>query len=138
MDKPKVVEVLDEAACWELLETHEFGRLAFSVANEPDIVPINFCARYHKLYMRTANGSKLLGVTINQRIAFEMDAIDGDVAQSVILYGTCRELETTAEREFVDTLPLRPWVPTLKYHHLEITPTEIHGRRFHLGPLTDD
>ena len=32
-----------------------------------------------------------------------------------------------------DELPLKPWLPTLKYNYVEITPEEISGRRFQLG-----
>jgi hypothetical protein len=39
-----------------------------------------------------------------------------------------------AEIEEANELPLRPLVPTLKYIYVEVTPTEVTGRRFHLGP----
>ena len=129
-----VVTTLDEERCWELLESHEFGRLAFAVANDPDICPVNYCARNRKLYIRTAAGSKLLSVTINHKIAFEFDHVRPTEAMSVIIYGRARELDTDEEREFFESLPLRPWVPTEKYHYLEITPDEISGRRFKLAP----
>ncbi len=133
-----IIEPLDEAGCWELLEGHEFGRLAFSVANEPDIVPLNFCARDQKVYFRTGSGSKLLAMTINQKVAFEFDLVEDGIAKSVIIYGTAREMDDESEREFFESLPLRPWVATHKYHYLEITPREIHGRLFHLGELEED
>lgn len=134
-----VVTILDEDRCWELLESHEFGRLAFSVANAPDICPVNYCARDRKLYIRTASGSKLLSVTINHKIAFEFDQIRPTEAMSVIVYGRAREIDSQDEREFVESLPLRPWVATpQKYHYLEITPDAVSGRRFKIGRRGDD
>ena len=133
-----VVTVLEEDRCWELLESHEFGRLAFSVANDPDICPVNYCARDGKIYIRTAAGSKLLSVTINHKIAFEFDQVRPTEATSVIIYGRARELDSDDEREFFESLPLRPWVATAKYHYLEITPDEISGRRFKLGQRGED
>lgn len=127
------MDVLDEETCWELLEQHEYGRLAFSVANDPDICPVNYCAREQKIYIRTAAGSKLLGVTINHKIAFEFDQIRPQEALSVVLYGTARELDSPEDREFVESLPLRPWVDTDKSHYLEISVDQISGRRFALG-----
>lgn len=133
-----IIEPLDEAGCWDLLEQHEFGRLAFAVANDPDIVPLNYCARDGKLYFRTGAGSKLLAVTINNKVAFEFDVIEDGIAKSVIIYGTVREMDDATERDFFESLALRPWVPTHKYHYLEITPTEINGRLFHLGEMEED
>ncbi|GAB78392.1 Pyridoxamine 5'-phosphate oxidase [Austwickia chelonae] len=129
----QTLEILDEDRCWELLESHEYGRLAFAVANDPDICPVNYHARGRKLYVRTSAGSKLLGVTINHKVAFEFDQIRPHEAVSVILYGTVRELDSPEEREFFESLPLHPWVSTEKYHYLEISGDEISGRRFRLG-----
>lgn len=134
-----VVTELEEGRCWELLESHEFGRLAFAVANDPDITPVNYCARDGKIYIRTAAGSKLLSVTINHKIAFEFDQVRPTEAVSVILYGRARELDTAEEREFFESLPLRPWISTAKYHYLEITPDQVSGRRFKLrAPGSND
>lgn len=127
------VEVLDEQEALHLVASAGMGRLAFAVAGIPDIVPINHCVDGGKVYFRTAEGSKLLGVTINQQVAFEVDEIEGDVARSVIVRGPARELHTRAELEYAESLPLRPWVPSFKYHFVVIEPEEITGRLFHLG-----
>ena len=128
------MEILDEDRCWALLEGHEYGRLAFAVANDPDICPVNYCARNHRIYIRTGAGSKLMGVTINHKIAFEFDSIRPHEAVSVVLYGTARELTDPAERDFFESLPLRPWVDSEKYHYLEISADQVSGRRFHVLP----
>ena len=127
------VERLSEEESWAFLESQEFARLAFAIAGEPDIVPINIYARDRIVYFRTAEGSKLLGITVNANVALEADAIAGDQATSVIVHGTARELERDSEYDYADSLPLRSWVPTLKYHYVGITCEEITGRRFHLG-----
>ena len=69
-------------------------------------------------------------MTINRKIAFEFDKVRPTEAMSVIIHGQARELYTDEERDFFDTLPLRPWVSTEKYHYLEITPDQVSGRRF--------
>lgn len=119
---------------WQMVEANSFGRLAFAVAGVPDIVPINYVAHDRKLYFNSSEGSKLLGVTINQQVAFEIDEIGDGFARSVIMYGWARELTTSEELEWAQTLALRPWVPTLKYHFVEITIEEASGREFKLGP----
>jgi uncharacterized protein len=128
-----IYRVMDEAEIWEFLENNSFGRLAFAVQNVPEIVPINYVAADRKLYFRTASGSKLLGLTINASVAFETDEVGDGRARSVILSGAARELQTSAEMEWAETLPLHPWVPTLKYRFIEITPDEVSGRDFRLG-----
>ncbi len=125
---------LSEDECWDMLGGMTFGRLAFAVAGVPEIVPINYCVADRKLYFRTSEGTKLSGLTINHQVAFEIDTYEDDSAASVILAGTARELQNRDELEWADTLPLRPWVPTLKYHYVEIDPTSVSGRLFRLGP----
>jgi nitroimidazol reductase NimA-like FMN-containing flavoprotein (pyridoxamine 5'-phosphate oxidase superfamily) len=129
-----IMRDLSEDEIWHLVEANAFGRLAFAVAGAPDIVPINYIAHERKLYFRSSEGSKLLGVTINQQIAFEIDEVEDGIARSVIMYGSARELTTSEELEWAQTLPLRPWVPTLKYHFVEISIDEASGREFRLGP----
>ena len=69
----------------------------------------------------------------SHKIAFEFDQVRPTEAMSVIIYGRARELDSADEREFFESLPLRPWVPTVKYHYLEITADQISGRKFTLG-----
>lgn len=133
MTEDDVVNNLSNEEAWDFLASEQFGRLAFAVAGEPDIVPINYVVADERVYFRTAEGSKLLGLTINTRIALEADRVADDVAMSVIVHGTARELQTIDELEWAESLPLRTWVPTRKVHFVEVIPEEITGRRFHLG-----
>jgi len=128
------VHVLDDEECWELLISSSFGRLALSIAGEPDIYPVNFVAADRRLVFRTAEGTKLLELTVNNKVAFETDGIGRDEAWSVVARGRARVLEHQAEIDAADQLPLRPLVPTLKYIYVEIIPETVSGRRFQLGP----
>ena len=125
------VHELHPEECWEFLRGHEFGRLGFHLADEVHIVPINYAVNGERLVFRTAEGSKLLGITMNQDVAFEIDQYDEEHATSVVVRGTARELEGD-EADIAEQLPLRPWVPTAKFSIVEIKPTEITGRRFRL------
>ncbi len=121
----------DEA--WEQLEAHEFGRLAFHLADEVHITPINYAAdQRRRLIFRTAEGSKLLGITMNHDVAFEIDDFSGEVAMSVIVRGTAHQLEG-ADEDAVEQLPLRPWVHTTKHNVIAIDVDEISGLNY---PLT--
>ena len=131
------VQHLDEDDCWDLLISSSFGRLALSISGEPDIYPVNFVASDKRLVFRTAEGTKLLELTVNNRVAFETDGVGRDEAWSVVGRGEARVLEKQAEIEAADQLPLRPVIPTLKYIYVEITPKMVTGRRFQLGPEPD-
>ncbi|MGZ5403492.1 MAG: pyridoxamine 5'-phosphate oxidase family protein [Nocardioides sp.] len=118
--------------CWEMLRANEFGRLAFRLVDEVHITPINYAVDHDTLLFRTAEGSKLLSVALGAEVAFEIDEIDEEVARSVVVRGTPKLLEED-EAHRAESLPLRPWVPTIKYNVVEIVPTEISGRSFVLA-----
>ena len=124
--------VLDEAQCWQFLRDNEFGRLAFHLGDEVHIAPINYAVEHDSLLLRTAEGSKLLGIVMNPDVAFEVDSWDEHTATSVIIRGTAHLLDEHAAHRS-ENVPLRPWVDSLKYNVVEIRPTEVSGRRFHLN-----
>lgn len=126
------IHALTDEDCWAFLGKHEFGRLAFHLAGEVHITPINYLADRGQIIFRTAEGNKLLGVTMNHDVAFEVDEFTDDQATSVVLRGFAQTLdEDEAERN--ETLPLRAWVATDKHVVVAITPSEMSGRRFDLN-----
>jgi Predicted flavin-nucleotide-binding protein len=128
---------LDEDECWRLLGDASLGRIAMSVAGQPEIYPVNFIAHQGRLYVRTSEGTKLLELTINDRVALETDYVESRTAWSVVVKGTARVLEKQSEIAEAEALPLSPLIPTLKFVWVEISPVEISGRRFPLGPEPD-
>ena len=126
------VHVLHPEECWEFLSGREFGRLAFHLLDEVHIVPINYVVDDGRLLFLTTEGNKLLGLTMNADVAFEVDEIEGETATSVILRGRPRQL-VGAAAWVADRLPMRPWVGTPKYIVVEITVDDINGRRFDLS-----
>jgi nitroimidazol reductase NimA-like FMN-containing flavoprotein (pyridoxamine 5'-phosphate oxidase superfamily) len=134
MDINEPVRELAEGECWDRVASAPFGRLALSVFDDVDIVPINAVLSNGDLYFRTAPGSKLAELTANPRVAFEIDGYDDDTAFSVVVKGTAERLERQADIDAADQLPLTPWVPTLKYRWVRIRPTSVTGRLFRRGP----
>ena len=128
-DEP--VSQLTTEQCWEKLRAQEFGRLAYHLADEVHITPINYAVDGETLIFRTSEGSKLLGVVMSADVAFDIDEFGEDFASSVIIRGKARKLEEDEEHR-AENVPLRPWVPTLKFNVVEITPIEISGREFFL------
>ncbi|MGN6326039.1 pyridoxamine 5'-phosphate oxidase family protein [Pseudolysinimonas sp.] len=129
MSEPHVRD-LSEAECWTDLRHAQLGRLAVSVRNEPDVFPINFVAHEGALYFRTAPGSKLLELTVNERVAFEIDSWTYGEARSVVVKGVAERLELQSEIDEADRLPLLPWIPTPKYRWVRIVPTFVRGVAF--------
>jgi uncharacterized protein len=131
------IEILSRDEAWEFLRKRTMGRLAVSVGGQPDIFPINYYAGDSYLIFRTAQGSKLLEVTINGSVALEADAYGSNEAWSVVVKGQAEVLEKQADIYAAEALPLRTWIPTVKPVFVRVTPVEINGRHFHLGPEPD-
>lgn len=128
-----VVE-LSEDENWRMLRENSLARLALTAAGEIDIFPVNYYADGQTLLLRTAPGTKLVELTVNSRIAAEIDGFTDVEAWSVVVKGTARRLELQAEIDEADEAPLVPWIPTLKYVYVRVTPTSISGRRFERAP----
>ena len=109
------------------------GRVIVHRTGEIDIFPVNFVVDAGNVYFRTAEGSKLFTIHLNDDVIFEADGRDGDTAWSVIVRGTATVLNTTDEIAHAETLGLKPWIPTLKYNWVRITPGEVTGRAFEVA-----
>lgn len=130
-DHPPVTELSPEE-CWQLLHDQELGRLAFHLVDEVHLVPVNHAVDHdRRLVIRTAEGSKLLGLTMDADVAFEVDEVTEDEARSVVVRGRAHQL-LGSQADAVDQLPLRPWVHTPKHVVVAIEVDEISGRRFTL------
>lgn len=127
---PHVGTELDTAACWERLRTHELGRLAYHLVDEVHIVPVNYLVDGERLLFRTSPGAKLLGVTMDEDVAFEIDgAGERGTIWSVVARGRAATLEGDDARA-VDDLPLRTWVDIPKSVVVAIEVTELTGREY--------
>lgn len=134
-DEHGAVSELDEAESWEFLRRRPFGRLAYHLAGEVNIVPINAVVDGTRLVFRTSEGSKLLGIHMSGDVAYEADeVVDGD-ATSVVARGRPRVL-SNQEEEQAEKLALAPWAPSWKGTFVEIQVTEITGRRFAMPGAT--
>jgi nitroimidazol reductase NimA-like FMN-containing flavoprotein (pyridoxamine 5'-phosphate oxidase superfamily) len=131
LDEDNPVRELTQEECWDLLGSHEFGRMAFHLGPEVHLTPINYAVDGRSLLFRTAAGSKLVGVLMNPDVVFEIDDHDEHGAVSVIIRGEARRLEEDQAHR-AEHVPLHPWVPTRKDEVVEIIPDEITGRAFRL------
>ena len=125
---------LSSDECWSILRATPLGRIAASAGDSIDIFPVNVAVDAHSIMFRTAPGTKLLELAINDHVAFEIDGYDEQTAWSVVVKGIAERVERQSEMDAAEELGLAPWIPTLKYRWVRIHPTEVTGRQFARGP----
>lgn len=129
------VTVMTADECWQRLRDSTLGRIAATAAGLIDIFPVNYVVDASRtILFRTAPGTKLLELAINDRVAFEVDGHDDAHAWSIVVKGHAERVEKQSEIDAAETLGLAPWIPTLKYRWVRIHPTEVSGRRFERSP----
>lgn len=124
---------LTDDQCWALLERERFGRLATNALGVMDITPINYTTDNRTLLLRTAPGSKLLELTVNPEIAFEIDERGTGFAWSVVLKGRARMITDPHEIALVERAGLRTQIATEKSIWVRIEPSAVSGRHFVLA-----
>lgn len=133
----EVVTRLTDEECWELLGQQQLGRLVTHVGDVLDIFPVNYVVDDGTVVFRTAAGSKLFEIAVQDHVLFEVDDYTAAAAWSVVVHGRARRLDTVEEVAAADELPLRPWIPTLKYNYVRIEPERVTGRSFLRGDEPD-
>jgi nitroimidazol reductase NimA-like FMN-containing flavoprotein (pyridoxamine 5'-phosphate oxidase superfamily) len=128
------MQELSPTECWNHLRAEDVGRLAVSIADHPDIFPINYVVDGESVVFRTGAGTKLAASVLGKAVAFEIDGYDalaGD-AWSVVVKGRAREVEHMLEYFEAEDLPLFPWHASPKPNIVRIEPEMLTGRRFHV------
>ncbi len=124
-------------ACWDLLRRNQFGRLALTVGNEPEIFPINYVVQDGTLVFRTSQGTKLAALTVNDIVALEIDGYDQSSGWSVVVKGRAHPAEWGTDFEDAANSGLHPWVATRKQVFVRVEPKYVSGRSFVFGPEPD-
>jgi nitroimidazol reductase NimA-like FMN-containing flavoprotein (pyridoxamine 5'-phosphate oxidase superfamily) len=122
---------LDRAESWSRIRGQSVGRLAVSIAGQPDIFPVNFLALDHGILIRTDTGSKLESIGANSLVAFEVDEIQAKKAWSVVIKGSAQRLTDGVELEAARQSPLWTWMPRHADVFITVTPATVSGRSFH-------
>ena len=137
MENSDAVTVLTDRQCWDRLAEQQLGRLVAHVGDVLDVFPVNYTVDRDSIVFRTAEGSKLTELTINDQVLFEVDEYTDTDAWSVIVRGTAHRLDSAEEVRAADRLPLRPWTPTLKYNYVRIVAASVSGRDIRRGEEPD-
>ncbi|GAA1997150.1 pyridoxamine 5'-phosphate oxidase family protein [Microbacterium ulmi] len=127
-----LIEKLNTAECWRLLERARLGRLALKgLDGAPDVFPMNFLVHSGCIYLRSAPGSKLLDIVEHPEAAFEVDGESAAQRWSVVVRGSVQRLDADDEIHESGVLDLVSWSPTGKHDFIRLAPTAVTGRRFH-------
>jgi len=126
------LEPIDEAECWELLDTTTVGRLAFTSDDGIVILPVNFLIHEQRIYVQTEPGSTIAALADGRDdVAFEIDHHDiNQTGWNVLVKGSAAEAGTLeGERALASSGRLGPWAPGNRSLVIGLTPRTISGRR---------
>ena len=131
----RVLELLSEAECMELLANRMLGRLFYTSRYGPTALPVTY---------RIDEGSIILGTwdpvlfdedlrtgiaQAEYEVAIEVDQIDVEAREGwfVLVRGAAHHLDTEAEQQSFIDAGLEPWVDGVPAHFIRVTPTSIWG-----------
>jgi hypothetical protein len=116
--------------CWDLLRAESVGRIAWSGANGPTVLPVNFIVVDKAVVFRTSPYSSAARECDSQPVAFEIDELDPFTRSgwSVLARGTAR---LVYDDHLVpdDGQQLDTWAAGARPLHVVLEPRELTGRR---------
>jgi hypothetical protein len=133
----RVVELLDDAECWELLASGALGRLVYNSRYGPMALPVVYMIDEGSIVLGTwdpvlFDEDLRTGIArAEYEVAVEADRIDVDLRLGwiVLVRGAAHHLDTEAERApFIDA-GLEPWVDGVPAHFIRVNPAHIWGNR---------
>jgi uncharacterized protein len=126
------VEVLDEADCVRLLASVNWGRLAWSGADGPRILPVNYSVVDDHVFLRTSLYGSLADAAGGSAVALEADELDDRLSSgwSVVVLGRAEQVQDQAEVAAFFRRVRQPWAPGSRPLLVRIVPSQVTGRRF--------
>ncbi|MEO5854179.1 MAG: pyridoxamine 5'-phosphate oxidase family protein [Nocardioides sp.] len=113
--------------CWELLASRPVGRIAYDDGEGPVVLPVNHLVCDGTIRFRTAPHSTLASHVHGHRVAFQLDDVEEfhTSGWSVLVRGRA----VLADLDLHGEVELTTWVAGNRQLVVEITPTEVTGRR---------
>jgi nitroimidazol reductase NimA-like FMN-containing flavoprotein (pyridoxamine 5'-phosphate oxidase superfamily) len=128
-----VLETLTAAECFDLLSPGGVGRVAFTTADGPVVLPVNYAMAGRTVIFRTAPDTLLAGY-LDCLAGFEVDGLDEALSQgwSVLVTGRAVRVSSEAEVHHLERhAGVRPWAGSARDVYVRIIPRKITGRRIH-------
>ena len=127
----RVLQTLTPAECYDLLSPGGVGRVAFTTADGPAVLPVNYVMAGQVVIFRTAPDT-LLAAYLNGPAGFEVDRLDEALSQGWSVLVTGRAVRVTSEAEIRHLerhADIQPWAGGARDVYVRITPRKITGRR---------
>ena len=126
-----VLETLTSAECFDLLSPGGVGRVAFTAADGPVVLPVNYAMAGRTVIFRTAPDTLLAG-HLDCLAGFEVDGLVEALSQgwSVLVVGRAVRVTSEAEvRHLERHAGVQPWAGGARDVYVRIIPRKITGRR---------
>lgn len=126
-----LIQKLTPGECRRLIAPGGIGRIAFSTASGPVVLPVNFSVVGGSIVIRTDEGT-LIETHGDDRAAFEVDHVDEVLRQgwSVLIRGQAhRVLQSGELRHVREEATIAPWAGGDRDVYVRIVPERITGRR---------
>jgi nitroimidazol reductase NimA-like FMN-containing flavoprotein (pyridoxamine 5'-phosphate oxidase superfamily) len=126
-----VLQALTAAECYDLLSPGGVGRVAFTTADGPTVLPVNYAMAGQTVIFRTAPDT-LLASYLDGPAGFEVDRLDEALSQGWSVLVTGRAVRVTSEadvRHLEQHTDIRPWADGARDVYVRIIPRKITGRR---------
>ena len=126
-----VLQTLTAAECYDLLSPGGVGRVAFTAADGPVVLPVNYAMVGQTVIFRTAPDTLLTGY-LDGPAGFEVDRLDEALSQGWSVLVTGRAVRVTSEaevRHLAQHAGVRPWAGGARDVYVRIIPRRITGRR---------
>ncbi|MBG0830123.1 pyridoxamine 5'-phosphate oxidase family protein [Planomonospora sp. ID67723] len=131
------LDMLDPNECLHLIFPGGVGRVAFTDAGGPMILPVNYVLHDNAVVFRTAVGGPFdenlrTGVEgVEFKVAFEVDRIDDPNREgwSVLIRGGAHLVSSAEEQAIVKAADVQSWAGGERELYVKIIPAEVTGRR---------
>ena len=125
-----VFDELDEPTCRRLLTTVRIGRLGFTHAALPRILPVHFTVRGDDVVIGSLNGLKVRSAMRGDVVAFEVDSWDPVMHEGwcVNVIGVARMFTDEDDVAALDALGFTPWSPDQDRYYFAVRMDAVHGR----------
>ncbi|MBT1001613.1 pyridoxamine 5'-phosphate oxidase family protein [Paenarthrobacter sp. DKR-5] len=131
-----ITEELTPDKCWELLTSHQTGRIGYVDDGTVQIFPVNYMVHQDAIYFRTAEDGALGRIMPQARVSFQIDAADPVklAGWSVLASGTLEHVQDPALVTFLAGRVMEePWAAGLRTAFIAVHPETLTGRRVYMA-----
>ena len=124
-------EAIGHQQCFDLIEAHHLGRIAWQAADRPQILPITYAMHQGSVYFRTLPDGILAELAQPTSVALEVDELDQQTRSgwSIVLHGRTSAVHEPEElTDLWASDSLVPWAAGNRTLFIRIRPERVAGR----------